>query len=288
MSGCDPKRGFRWQGGLLAADEPDPVGHERRQGRSPVLLVVDHAGRRVPRRLGRLGLEESAFDRHIAWDIGALATARWLSEALDAELIYQRYSRLVIDCNRPPHVPSAFVTRPDGVFVEGNTGIDANDAAMRVSEVFHPYHATIAGALDRRAASRAATAIVAVHSFTPQHSDHPGPRPWQIGLLFNRDPRLANALAPLLDAEGDVRVGMNEPYVLDDDGDYSIPIHAEARGLAHVELEIRQDMITDEAGQRAWAMCLARLIPAALEGLGAPENWSLQPMSGELAEGDHG
>lgn len=274
MAGKDTGRGFRWSGGLLAEEDPDPVGHERPESRSGILILVDHAGQLVPVRLQRLGLTVGELDRHIAWDIGALGVAKRLSAALDAELIYQRYSRLVIDCNRPLHVESAFVTQADGSQIHANAVLGAREAGMRVAEIFHPYHAAIAAALDRRHAEGQPTALVSIHSFTPSHGDHPAPRPWQISVLFNRDDRLGLALAGRLEADGDVVVGVNEPYVVDDEGDYSIPVHAEARGLAHVEIEIRQDLIAADGGQADWAGRLARLIPAALEKLGPPGAWT--------------
>ncbi|MEM1343021.1 MAG: N-formylglutamate amidohydrolase [Pseudomonadota bacterium] len=270
----------------MAADEPDPVGHLRAGAPSEILLLVDHAGRLVPRRLGRLGLAESEFERHIAWDIGALGVATRLSEALEAEMLYQRYSRLVIDCNRPLQAASAFVARSDGCAIEANAALDAQGAAMRVAEIFHPYHAAIASALDQRAARAQPTALVSIHSFTPVHGERPGARPWHIGLLFNRDARLAHTLAALLEAEGDLTVGLNQPYAVDDASDYAIPVHGEARGLVHVEIEIRQDQIATETGQAAWAARLARLLPLALDGLGASADWARPIRATAQAEGE--
>ncbi|MEM9222598.1 MAG: N-formylglutamate amidohydrolase [Pseudomonadota bacterium] len=245
---------------MLAPDEPDPVGHVPGDQISPFLLLCDHAGRLVPRKLGNLGAPAGEFDRHTAYDIGALGVATRLSERLGAELIFQRYSRLVIDCNRPPHVPSAFVKRADGSPIKANQALTATDAAARCAEIFHPYHSAIEAALARRQAS----VIVAVHSFTPKHTELPGPRPWHVGLLFNRFDGLAMALQDALASDPSLTIGMNEPYKVSDNDDYAIPVHAERTGRAHVEIEVRQDLILEAEGQMAWGDRLADALVAAL------------------------
>jgi predicted N-formylglutamate amidohydrolase len=180
---------------------------------------------------------------------------------LNAAVILQTYSRLVIDCNRDPNVPSSIPEISESTEIPGNHGLDEAARAARVDAIFRPYHNAIAAALDRRAAADRASALVALHSFTPVFKGVP--RPWHVAVLFNRDPRLAHALAELLRAEGDLMVGENEPYRVSDLTDYTVPVHGERRALPHVEIEIRQDLITDPAGQREWAERLARLLPAA-------------------------
>ncbi|UOM36446.1 N-formylglutamate amidohydrolase [Acuticoccus sp. I52.16.1] len=255
--------GPRWEGGLLAPGDPAPVLQRRADSASPILLVCDHAGRRVPSRC-HLGVAEQDLCRHIAWDLGASAVAERLSDALDAELIAQRYSRLVIDCNRPPHEPDAMPPRVDGTAVPGNAAVTPADAAARVAEVFMPYHAAIGASLDRRAARGERTVLVAVHSFTPLHRDYPGARPWPVTFLYNRLPALSETLAHISQARG-VMAGLNVPYVVDDRGDYTIPVHAERRGLPSTLVEMRQDTLADDAGVAAAAALLADIIPLALD-----------------------
>jgi predicted N-formylglutamate amidohydrolase len=180
---------------------------------------------------------------------------------LDAAVILQTYSRLVIDCNRDPNVPSSIPEISENTEIPGNRGLHDAERTARADAIFRPYHNAIAAALDRRAAVNRATALVALHSFTPVFKGIP--RPWHVAVLFNRDPRLAHALAEQLRAEGDLMVGENEPYQVSDLTDYTIPVHGERRGLPHVEIEIRQDLITDPAGQKEWAERLTRLLPAA-------------------------
>jgi predicted N-formylglutamate amidohydrolase len=249
------------EGGLLEPDEPNPVTLENESGDSVFFLTCEHAGRAFPRRLGRLGLPEAETLRHIAWDIGIGAVGRQLSLLLNAAVILQTYSRLVIDCNRDPKVPSSIPEISEATEIPGNRSLDEAERAARVDAIFRPYHDAIAAALDRRAAADRASVLVALHSFTPVFKGVS--RPWHVAVLFNRDPRLAHALAELLRADGSLMVGENEPYRVSDLTDYTVPVHGERRGLPHVEIEIRQDLITKPAGQREWAERLARLLPAA-------------------------
>ena len=209
--------------------------------------------------------------RHIAWDIGVAGTGLLLSEALDAPLVVQTYSRLVIDCNRKPgHVTSVAPTS-DLTSVPGNQNLTDEERRLRECQIFAPYHAAIAGLLDRRLASGLESVLVALHSFTPRlrsaarptGGDATGARPWHVGVLFNRDPRFGLILSGLLRREEGLVVGDNQPYFLSDVDDYTVPVHGERRGLPHVEIEIRQDLIADAAGEAAWAARLARLLPEA-------------------------
>jgi predicted N-formylglutamate amidohydrolase len=246
---------------LLDPDEPHPVTLDNEAGRSVFFLTCDHAGRAIPRRLDGLGLPEHETERHIAWDIGIGAVGRQLSRLLDAAVVLQTYSRLVIDCNRDPEVPSSIPEISETTAIPGNCGLSEGARTARVETIFRPYHATITAALDRRAAASRTTVLVALHSFTPVFKGVA--RPWHAAVLYNRDLRFAHALFTLLSAEDGLVVGDNEPYAVSDLTDYTVPVHGERRGLPHVEIEIRQDLITDHAGQTAWAERLARLLPAA-------------------------
>jgi predicted N-formylglutamate amidohydrolase len=254
---------------LLGADEPAPVVVERASGASPIFMTCDHAGWRLPRRLGDLGLPEAERRRHIAWDIGAEGVARGVAEILDGTLVAQVYSRLAIDCNRPPGVADSIATLSETTRIPGNEGLSPAAVGARIEGIFRPYHERIGTLLDQRKAAGRPTHLIAMHSFTPRFKGVS--RPWHIGVLYNRDLRLANILLALLKAEGDLTVGDNEPYSVDDQSDYTIPVHGEARGLPHVELEIRQDLIADAGGQAAWARRLSRVLAAAYDRFGKGE-----------------
>jgi predicted N-formylglutamate amidohydrolase len=239
---------------LLGPDEPPPVVVHRENGASALFLTCDHAGRRIPRRLGDLGLPASERERHIAWDIGILGTSKLVSDMLDATLVEQVYSRLVVDCNRAPDMPGFIATISETTEIPGNRNLSADDVAARTDEIHRPYHDRIAELLDTRAMRGRSSVLIAMHSFTPVFKGVA--RRWQIGLLYNRDPRVARILHELLAPTG-LEVGDNEPYAITDTSDYGIPVHGERRGIPHVEIEIRQDLIADAAGQREWAGRLA-------------------------------
>ncbi len=250
---------------LLDDGEPPSFEVERRDGASPFVIICDHAGRRLPGALGSLGLSPEDLDRHIAWDIGARGVALGLAAELDAFVVCQRYSRLVIDCNRELGHPDSIAASSERTPIPGNQQIAPAQAAARAREIFEPYHEQIRGELDRRQAAHRPAILIAVHSFTPVFLEVA--RPWDAGVLFNRDARIAEPLLRLLRADGDLVVGCNEPYAVTDTSDYSVNHHGAARELPHVEIEIRQDLIAGETGQLAWARRLARLLPLAAAGL---------------------
>jgi predicted N-formylglutamate amidohydrolase len=250
-------------GSLLTADDPAPVTVHNENGPSPFLIVADHAGNSMPRALGRLGISESECQRHITWDIGIAAVSRLVADALDATLIQQNYSRLIIDCNRMPGSETSIPTISELTPVPGNMGLSERGKAVRVREIFRPYHDRIEAELERRRQAGRPTALIAMHSFTPVFMDVA--RPWHAGVLYNRDARFAHRLMALLKHEDGLVVGDNEPYSVTDESDYTIPVHGERRGLDHVATEIRQDLIADDKGQRAWAALLARLLPQAYQ-----------------------
>jgi predicted N-formylglutamate amidohydrolase len=250
---------------LLGRADAPPVQEYNATGRSPFLLICDHYGRLIPRALGDLGLAESEPTRHIAWDIGIAGVAEALSKRLDAHLIAQNYSRLVIDCNRPPHAASSIPRISEATTIPGNEGLAGEAAAIRRREIFDPYHRHIDAIIDQRLRDQRPTALVALHSFTPVYAGIA--RPWHIGTLYHRDTRLPPLLLKLLRAEPDLVVGDNEPYAVSDETDYTIPLHGEARGLISTGIEIRQDLIQDQAGQQQWAERLARIFGAIEERL---------------------
>ena len=242
---------------LLDTQDVPPVAEHNTTGGSPFLFTCDHYGRIIPRALGDLGLPSSELTRHIAWDIGIAGVADALSKHLDAHLIAQRYSRLVIDCNRPPQAPSSIPRISEATVIPGNEGLAEQAAAARRRAIFDPYHRRIAEVIEQRQRDGVATVLVSLHSFTPVYAGIA--RPWHIGTLYHRDTKLAPLLLKLLRRETDLVVGDNEPYAVSDDTDYTIPVHGEARGLMNTGIEIRQDLIAEQVGQLAWADRLARI-----------------------------
>ncbi len=246
---------------LLGPDDTAPFELVNPGGSSPVLLVCEHAGRRVPKVLGDLGIPASEMDRHIAWDVGAAAVARLLSERLDATLVLQPYSRLVIDCNRPLEAADCIPEVSDGTPIPANQGLDEAAHRSRYGSIHTPFHDMIAKQIDQRLSADRPTILIAVHSFVPQLRVSGIPRPWHVGLLFNRNDRLARDLMQHLTArEPDLPAAFNQPYQVDDFTDYTIPVHGEARGIDHVLAEIRHDLIADPLGQERWAALFASAI----------------------------
>jgi predicted N-formylglutamate amidohydrolase len=253
------------KGGLLGADEPTPVLTDRLESASPFVFVSDHAGRQLPRALGDLGLAAVEFERHIAYDIGILPVARQLAAAFDAPLIAQTYSRLVIDCNRPTHVAQSIPEISELTEIPGNHLLSPEQREARIAALFRPYHDRIAALLEARAARGQPSILIAMHSFTPVYMGVP--RPWTVGLLYNRDARLAGPLLDLMNRDGAPYIGDKLPYAVDDLSDYTLPVHGEQRGLLHVGIEIRQDLIGEPRGQAEWAFWLEtklRRLPAGL------------------------
>jgi len=250
---------------LLGVDDPPVYRIHQAAGRSPWVLLADHAGQTVPAALRGLGIPQQQLDRHIGWDIGIAGVTRQLAMALDAWAIEQTYSRLVIDCNRPHASPTLIPAMSDGTVIAANQALDGGQRQARIDAIHTPYHQRIGTQLDARRDAGLPTVLVLLHSFTPVM--HGTARPWHCGVLYNRDTRLARRLLSALQAEGDLVVGDNQPYAISDDSDYAANVHAEGRGLAYVEIEIRQDLIVDAARQAAWAQRLARLLPPLLHDL---------------------
>ncbi len=243
---------------LLGTTEVPPVLEINPDSGSPFLFTCDHYGRLIPRSLGDLGLPASELQRHIAWDIGIAGVATRLANDLGVHLIAQRYSRLVIDCNRPFDSSGSIPLISEATEITGNSGLNEDAILARRRDIFSPYHDRIEDVLDNRAALGVPTILVSLHSFTPVYAVVQ--RPWHIGTLYQRDTRLPPLFLELLRAEGDLVVGDNEPYAVSDASDYTIPVHAERRGLINSGLEIRQDLIADESGQAQWAERLARIL----------------------------
>lgn len=251
---------------LLESGDPDPVFVQGAGSDAPFLITCDHAGRDVPRRLGDLGLPPEAFERHIALDIGALDLSLRLGEAFGATVIAQRYSRLVIDCNRHPQRaddgrPGAIAEVSDGHAIPANVALSAAERTARTAEIHAPYHAAIAAEIDRRLVAGRSTILLFVHSFTPRMNGRD--RPWHFGVLHEGGSAFSAAVLRRLQAEPDWVTGDNEPYAMDGT-DYSAPLHALARGLDYLELEVRQDLLIDPRSHDQVAALLGGVLVEAL------------------------
>jgi predicted N-formylglutamate amidohydrolase len=250
---------------LLDSDEPRAFEEINRHGKSAFVIAVDHASLRIPRRLGNLGLPSAELGRHIAWDIGAFEVARHVSGLLDAPVIAQNYSRLVIDCNRDPSVATSIPTVGELTPIPGNVGLSSQERNARRSEIFEPYHRRLCELLDERAASGRQTILVAQHSMTNVFKGVA--REMHAAILYNRDRRFAELMLQALRRDASFHFADNQPYFVSDATDYTIPRHGEARGLLHVEIEIRQDLIGAEAGQIEWAQRIAKALQDAERAL---------------------
>jgi predicted N-formylglutamate amidohydrolase len=239
----------------LGSDDPPPYRALARDGAAPVLITCDHASNRVPRALGSLGLGPEELARHIGWDIGAADVSRHLAKLLDAPAILANYSRLVIDCNRDPDDASSIPEASDGVAIPGNRRLSDAARAARRGALFAPYHAAIADWLEMRLARGVVPAVLSIHSFTPVMAGKA--RPWHVGILWDADPRIPVPLLASLRADPALVVGDNEPYSARVPAGYTVRHHAVSRGLPHVAVELRQDLIATEDGARAWADRLA-------------------------------
>jgi len=207
-------------------------------------------------------LEPADRTRHIALDIGVLGMGQQLALLLGAPFLHQTYSRLVVDCNRNPDRPDAMPAVSDGTRIAGNEGLDEAARQARVADVHRPYHAALDAILAARLAAGHPTILLSLHSFTPVMDSIT--RPWDIGILYwHGQTDIAVAMLHALARRGDITVGDNEPYAMDDT-DYTIPHHAISRALRYAEIEVRQDLISTEAGQRSWAQRLADTILAAV------------------------
>ncbi len=242
--------------GLLRPDDPAPFEIVNREGTAHLQLICDHASRRVPSALADLGVPKSAFDRHIAYDIGAESVARLLSAELDAPLVLAGYSRLVLDLNRPIGHPESIPEISDAIAIPANRGLDENAKRQRIIELFEPYHDAVNRSLARLWERGPAPALFSVHSFSPGYGATP--RPWDVGILWNRDPRIAVPMMDRLERTG-LHVGDNEPYSGRDLA-YTIDMHGAAAGIANCVIEINQDQLMDDAGIHRWAEILTPIL----------------------------
>jgi predicted N-formylglutamate amidohydrolase len=250
---------------LLTANDSPVFALANEGGAAPILVICDHASRRIPHRLGDLGLAAHDRARHIAWDIGAADVARHIAGRLDAPAILAGYSRLVVDCNRHLHDPSLMPAVSDGTTIPANAGMAPAERQARIDALYRPYHRAIADRLDRFAAAGVMPTLLSIHSCTPEMNGRF--RPWHIGVCWAGDRRLAGPVMEALARDPEIVVGDNQPYALDLQEDYSVPVHALSRGLPYLMVEVRQDLIATPAGARHWADVLLGAVRPALANL---------------------
>lgn len=248
--------------GLLASDEEPAV--EVRDGSGPLLIACEHASNRLPRALGTLGLTPSDLVRHIAWDPGAAELSVQLAGRLDAALVLQRYSRLVIDCNRDPAMADAITLLSEDTPIPGNIDLAPDAKSSRIAALWAPFHAALDRLTERRRATRRPTGLVTIHSFNPVYRGVS--RPWHVGVISTNERGFADALLSVLRRDKKLVVGDNEPYSAKDNVDYTIRRHGRDRGLPHVMIEVRNDLLRTVKEIAGWT---ERLTDALRESAGA-------------------
>jgi predicted N-formylglutamate amidohydrolase len=245
---------------LLTKNDPPPVEILNPHSDHPLLLICEHAGQAIPERLGGLGISRADLNTHIGWDIGAKAVTQAMAHALGAPAVFQRYSRLVIDCNRPPDASDAMPMVSDGVDIPGNQGLGLNARDARRQEIFDPFHDAVATCF----AQHPRRMVLSIHSFTPAMDGIS--RPWDIGFLFRKDTETSRYLERFVrEAQPHLIIGMNQPYQIDDRSDWFVPHHGEARRIPHSLIEIRNDLIQEPEGQIEWANTLVDAATRYLE-----------------------
>jgi predicted N-formylglutamate amidohydrolase len=230
-----------------------------------LLILCDHAENIIPEAYGTLGLRPEDLHRHIAYDLGAAGVAERLAEALGAPALLASFSRLLIDPNRGLDDPTLVMQISDGLIVPGNAGIDEAEVAARIERYYRPYHLAVERAVEAGLAAGRPPVLLSMHSFTQAWKGVP--RPWAIGVLWDKDPRLALPLLEGLRAIPGIEVGDNVPYSGQLKGD-TLYRHGTVRGLAHALVEIRQDLILGAEGQAEWAMRLAEVMRKVMSGGG--------------------
>ena len=246
---------------LLAADEPAAVSVLSGGGATDFVFACDHAGAAIPRSLGGLGLSDSVLGSHVACDIGIAETARLLADKLDAALVMQHYSRLVIDCGRAQGTGESIIRRAEWVPIASNESLEPEQLQARNGEVFDPYHAALDQLLSQRERSHRGTLLVSLFSFPFSYRN--AERPWHIAVAYARNTPLPKALLTLLQRDKRLQVADNEARALSEHGAFTRERHGEARGLQNLALGIRQDLIADEAGQKNWSGRLTSLLKEA-------------------------
>ena len=245
---------------LLAQGEPSAFTVLNENGKANVVLVCDHASNRVPLQLQTLGLTAEQMASHIAWDIGALWVATYLSKHLDAPLVFSNYSRLVVDCNRCPEREDLVPASSANIAIPGNENLSQADIQHRRTSLFDPYHQAIESIVQSRGGNT--TLLLSIHSFTPILNSQD--RPWPIGVCYENDSDMAKRWRSALQEQISELVGDNEPYAIEVGVDYTLPVHAARYSIPAIMLEIRQDQIANEVAAHSWGEIIAKAYVNAL------------------------
>jgi predicted N-formylglutamate amidohydrolase len=240
---------------LIGPGDSPPFFEYNSKGSSPALLVADHASPYFPAAMNQLGLADWVLERHVAWDIGSDKLARYLADELDAPLVLAGFSRLIVDPNRNTEDSSAFPEISDGIAIPGNLDLTKEQKSLRVDSFFNPYHGRITQRLEGFAKESIVPAMIAIHTCSPVYDRVV--RPWHIGIMWDKDPRIAVPLIRHFEDTDGICVGDNEPYSGQHPHDFTIDFHAEPAGLPHIGIEVRQDLVSSETGAREWAGILA-------------------------------
>jgi predicted N-formylglutamate amidohydrolase len=248
---------------ILNAGEAHPADVKNEGGASPFLLICEHASNTVPETLGTLGLQPGDLERHIAYDIGAAGVTRALSQLLDCTAVLQNYSRLVYDCNRPPEAPGAMPAKSEIFDVPGNVGLSGEQKAARIRDIYRPFMRKLDDVIDARTCRGQQTIAVSIHSFTKTYFGKE--RAVEVGLLVDRDPWLGERLAHSFP---EFVTRLNEPYGPADGVMHLMNQIAAPRGLNHLMLEIRNDLIAHKGQQQEWAKRLSVPLKNAATHLG--------------------
>lgn len=247
---------------LIGPGDPPPFMTYNDSGKARALLVADHASPFFPAGMNQLGLADWVIERHVAWDIGSDMLTRHLADLLDAPAVLAGFSRLIVDPNRRLEDPSAFIEVSDGIAIPGNQDLSDEQKALRVQSFFNPYHDAISARLNEFADRDIVPAFISIHTCTPVFDRVV--RPWHIGILWDTDPRIPLALIEHFNRIDDICIGDNEPYSGRHPHDFTVDYHAEPAGLPHVGIEVRQDLVGDDAGAKKWAAILATALAGIL------------------------
>ena len=244
---------------MIYTVEPEIINPGERDG---LIILCEHASNHIPDRYDGLGMSAAQQQDHIAWDIGAAEVTRKMAALMGVSAVVANVSRLVIDCNREPDRPCLIPETSDGVHISGNAGLDLSERQARIAAYYTPFHRAAESLIDAHLQAGVRPIVVGMHSFTPHMDGHQ--RPWHAGFMWNRDPRLAEAMMGLMERETDLCIGNNKPYS-GRDLYYTMQRHGADRGLAQTTIEVRHDMLLTDAQTSEWAALLADCLDECMQ-----------------------
>lgn len=259
---CPSLTSDRSERAACAQDGPFFEVRPAKEPSCPLIFLCDHASNHIPERYNDLGLAEEQLQRHIAYDLGAAGITRVLTDYFGATSVLSRFSRLLIDPNRGEDDPTLIMRIADGAVVPGNRAVNHVERELRLNTFYRPYHNAVSDTIDVISQRSLTPVLISLHSFTESWKGMP--RPWQIGILWDKDPRIAQPLLDCLRQDKELVVGDNKPYSGELAGD-TMWRHGTGRGLPHALIEVRQDLIKDETGQTMWGERIAHALEIALQ-----------------------